>query len=76
MATEAIVELTQQVTWGRKREATWTMAIGAFMLTALCPLWMHMNWITLEFFDGSISSAANELLETGVVEFISHYRPH
>lgn len=70
----AIVELTAP-TWGRASKAGWDKTIGAILVVAGVPTWLHMNWIALEQFDGSITAAVGAALSEGPFTFAFRHFP-
>lgn len=71
----AIVEITTPATWGRASEATWAQSIGSVLIVAAVPTWLHMNWIALEQYEGSISAALKASFEEGPVVFAFGHFP-
>ena len=61
--------------WGRKTEATWATAAGSLALVLVCPVWIVANWVTLEYFDGSLSSMLSALYSDGLTSFTQQYAP-
>jgi len=70
----AIVEITAP-TWGRASKAGWDKTIGAVLVVAGVPTWLHMNWIALEQFDGSITAAVGAALSEGPFTFAFRHFP-
>ena len=52
-ATKA-VRITKQVTWGRASRAKLSNNVGALLMVTCSPLLVHINWIALEHFHGSL----------------------
>lgn len=73
--TTAIVELTTPTTWGRASKAGWDKSIGAVLMVAAVPTWLHMNWIALEQYDGSITAALRAALNEGPINFAFGHFP-
>lgn len=63
------------VKWGRRSKAQWTDFIGAGLITIWCPVWMTVNWVALEYKDGSITEATKLLWQNGVLQFLWRYCP-
>ena len=61
--------------WGRRTEATWTAAVGSLVLVLICPVWIVGNWITLEYFDGSLSDMLSAAYSDGLTSFTHQYAP-
>ena len=61
--------------WGRKAEATWFTAAASLVLVVGCPLWLFINWIALEHFEGSMTSAVSAVGHDGLTSFVSQYTP-
>lgn len=73
--TTAIVELTTPTTWGRAGTAGWDKSIGAVLVVAGVPTWLHMNWIALEQYEGSITAALKAALNEGPITFAFGHFP-
>lgn len=71
----AVVELTAPTTWGRASKAGWEKSLGALLITAGVPTWLHMNWIALEQYEGSITAAVKAALEEGPINFAYGHFP-
>lgn len=70
----AIVEITAPTSWGRASKAGWDKTLGAVLLVAGVPTWLHMNWIALEQYDGSITAAVKAAMEENPISFaFSHF---
>ena len=65
----------QDLFWGRKTQATWWMAFGSLLMVALCPVWISYNWITLEYYNGSVYETARAIAEDGLPAFLDHTFP-
>lgn len=77
-ATETIkkpLEIVQRVTWGRTINARCHHSVGAAIIVALGLLWMHINWIALQYFDGSLTSTLRALASDGLIQFARQYFP-
>ena len=61
--------------WGRKTEATWATAAGSLFLVSMCPVWIIANWITLEYFGGSLFAFFSALSSDGLIHFTQQYVP-
>ena len=75
MSATAIVEITSPTTWGRASKAGWEKSIGALLVVAAVPTWLHMNWIALEQYNGSITAALGAAIEEGPVTFAFRHFP-
>ena len=75
VAIQKPLELAEKVKWGRTREACWTASVGAGLMVALSPIWMYINWVTLEYFNGSISSTLKVIITTNTIDFVQTYIP-
>ena len=75
VTAQAIVEITTSTTWGRASKAGWDKTLGAFLIVAGVPTWLHMNWIALEQYDGSIVAALKAASEEGPVKFAFGHFP-
>lgn len=71
----AIVELTTSASWGRASTAGWDKSIGALLIVAGTPTWLHMNWIALEQYNGSITAALKAAFEEGPIAFAFGHFP-
>lgn len=71
----AIVEITTPTTWGRASKAGWDKSIGALLIVAGVPTWLHINWIALEQYDGSITAALKAAAEEGPINFAFGHFP-
>lgn len=61
------------VTWGRRAKATAIDGIVAALIVLVVPCWMNMDRIALQYFEGSLSSAASALWSDGIVDFAYNY---
>ena len=61
--------------WGRKTQATWWTAFGSLLLVVICPLWISFNWITLEYYNGSVYETANAIATDGLPFFLNRRVP-
>lgn len=68
------MEVTERL-WGRKTEATWATAAGSLFLVSICPIWIIANWITLEYFGGSLFAFFSALSSDGLITFTQQYAP-
>lgn len=66
---------TTELLWGRKTKATWDTALGSLVLVLICPVWIIFNWVTLEYFDGSLHNALSALASDGLLSFLESYAP-
>lgn len=66
---------TRQVTWGRASKAGLTTSIGAVFMVVSAPLWVHLNWIALEYFDASLTTTLRALMSKGPITFVQEYSP-
>jgi len=71
----AVVEITAPTTWGRASKAGWDKAIGALLICSAVPTLCYMNWIALEQYEGSITTACKAALDEGVVQFAFRHFP-
>jgi 7-dehydrocholesterol reductase len=63
--------------WGRRTEASVTTTIVSGFMIVWCPVWVTINWICLEYFDGSIVSFLTAVWSTDRVDtFIFQRLPH
>ena len=69
------LQLVEQVTWGRTRQAKWANNVGAAIMITFSPLWMCLNWITLQYFDGSLTAALREFVSANPMRFARQYSP-
>ena len=74
MAAVTVSEVTERL-WGRTTEATWATAAGALCIVVLSPVWIVANWITLEYFGGSLSVFFSAISSDGLIPFIQQYAP-
>lgn len=75
MPATAIVEISTPTAWGRASKAGWDKSIGALLVVAAVPTWLHMNWIALEQYNGSITAALRAALKEGPVSFAFGHFP-
>lgn len=75
MAAATIVEVSSPTTWGRKTTAAWTNTFGALALVVGVPSLLHMNWIALEQFDGSLTAAGMAAFQEGPIQFAFRHFP-
>ena len=61
--------------WGRKTEATWFAAAASLAIVLICPVWIVGNWISLEYFDGSLASMVSTAYSDGISSFTYQYAP-
>ena len=61
--------------WGRKTQATWWTAFGSLLLVVISPLWISYNWITLEYYNGSIYETASAIATDGLPFFLNRRVP-
>ena len=61
--------------WGRKTQATWWTAFGSLLLVVVSPLWVSYNWITLEYYNGSMYETANAIVADGLPSFLNRNVP-
>ena len=71
----AIPELTSSSKWGRGSTAGWGKAISAFLIVTGVPTWLHMNWIALEQYNGSLTAAIGAAFEEGFIQFAFRHFP-
>jgi 7-dehydrocholesterol reductase len=70
-----INEPDQQVKWGRTSKARWYHNLGALLLVTAPVLLVHLNWIALQYFNGSLKTALVSMAEQGFVLFARQYFP-
>lgn len=75
VTAQAIVEITAPTSWGRASKAGWDKTVGAFLIVAGVPTWLHMNWIALEQYEGSITAALKAASHEGPVKFAFGHFP-
>ena len=61
--------------WGRKTQATWWTVFGSLLLVVMSPLWVTFNWITLEYYNGSVHETANAIATDGLPLFLNRRVP-
>lgn len=54
------------VTWGRTNSPQLLNNVGAAFMLTFCPVWMWINWVTLEHFDGSILALVRSVFSRGL----------
>ena len=69
------LNLVEQVSWGRLSKARWNNNVGATIIVTLGPLWMLMNCIALQYFDGSLTATIENLVSKGCVAFVLEHFP-
>ena len=67
-------ETSEHVTWGRTSKAKWDDNLAA-LLVPIGPLWMYLNWIALEHFDGSLIEAFQAFASRDGVQFAMQHFP-
>lgn len=75
ITAHAVVEITAPTKWGRGDKAGWSKALGAFCIVAGVPTWLHMNWIALEQYEGSITAALKGAFAEGPINFAFGHFP-
>ena len=65
----------QQVKWGRTGKAGKNHNLGALFLITVPVLLVHLNWVALEHFDGSLISEIRPLTSQGLIKFARNYFP-
>lgn len=66
---------SEQVKWGRASKARWHHNFGALFLVSAPVLLVHINWVALEHFDGSLISAVSSMAAKGIWPFAKQYFP-
>lgn len=65
----------QQVQWGRTSNARWDHNIGALFLITAPVVLVHLNYIALEYHDGSLTNTIASMGKQGFVQFARQYFP-
>lgn len=72
---ESIRFVEQQVTWGRVSKVRLRNNVGAAVLVVLAPLWVHINWVALQYFNGSLTPTVRTFASKGLIQFAWRYFP-
>lgn len=69
------VRTVQHLSWGRRATADWFAHIGSIVIIPLLLFWVHVNWVTLQHFEGSLTAALDEAITIGPLAFFFRYAP-
>jgi 7-dehydrocholesterol reductase len=65
---------SDRVSWGRTHKAKWYNNVVA-LLIVVAPLWMYLNWLTLEQYGGSAVRTAKAIRLNGLGRLARHHFP-
>ena len=65
----------QQVKWGRTSNAGQNHNLSALFLITMPVLLVHLNWVALEHFNGSLSAEIGPITSQGLIKFARSYFP-
>ena len=72
---KAVRASPQEITWGRASKARWHHNLGALFLISAPVLLVHINWIALEHFGGSLTLTLSSIGRNGFLSFAKQYFP-
>ncbi|KAF7846202.1 hypothetical protein BT93_L4869 [Corymbia citriodora subsp. variegata] len=75
MSATTVTEATMPTSWGRAGKATWFNTFSSLALITGVPCLLHINWIALEQFDGSITAALGAAFKEGPITFAFRHFP-
>lgn len=70
----AATHSTSTLSW-RNRRTSWLSSAACIFMITIPPFLTVFSWVALEFFDGSLLSAMNELQDQGFFLFLKRFAP-